>query len=475
MPGTISPVIARAHPQFLPVVTAGLCLLVGLAVADQHGSQMLLLLVAVAVVFGALFAPPHLVIGGALAILGAHQISQNHPLHVGAITIYTTDILLGLLLLRGITARERAHARQVMVPSLVIPLTLWAAVVLLAGWKGHAEGNSVGQIARFETSLVYFIGFSWGFARLAAEKATDVKRVIRAIAIVGLGFVAFALYTRIVHQRFDATQALSTGTVVTSVGNLRRDYGLFTAFELYPLLALGGLAYLLFMPRTQRKWPVIIVCVELAATVMTLVRGMIFGLVAAAVVLLVMAFKSSLVKLGPRLVPIVGAFLLIAVPFSIVQPNIAYAVAERVLPGVLPQTANADRNTEYRVKVLQAGEQIAHRDTFGMGFVTPDEMTRNGYEPIFLPHSMWAAILAFEGWPGLILFVWVLIAVVRRSRQMPAATPWLHPLLVAAVVMTVVEGFGWNVLFSMVSGMGMLALIVGLRFGQSNIEQQEAV
>lgn len=456
--------VARIRPAGIVIGAFTMSVLAGLVIATPVARFALGILAFAIVAVAAMTISPHSFVGAAVIVFGTQSVSQSHPFLVGPITVYTTDVLLALLLFRALLPKPRRPVPRIATPFLVAAVGLYALSVLYAGYRGYVAGNTLGQIARSDTSAIYLLGFSWGFFRLATETAMDVRHAARITAIVGTGFVGFAIYTRVVGQHFDSAQ-LSTGTVVTSAGYLRRDYGLFTAFQLYPLLALAGLAVLFFATQTRRRYVVAVTVIALAATTMTLVRGMIFGLAAGATVLLMLALHAGNARIGARTVPLVAGVALLAIPFAMLQPSIAGAVAQRVLPGVLPQTANADRNTEYRLKVLASGREIARQHAFGLGFVDEYRMAAAGYQPIFLPHSMWAALLALEGWPGAALFALMLLATVLRSRRLPASEPWLHPLVVAAAVLAVVEGFGWNLLFSMVSGMGMVALIVGLRFG----------
>jgi hypothetical protein len=466
-----SAVTARLRPGLLPAVALAISLLMGEAVTSPHLAEVLLLLGSVAVVAATLLLPPHLFVGATLVVLGTNSVSEEHPFHAGPMTIYTTDLILGLLIVRGVFTRPRNRLPALSMP-VKATLVLWGAVSLIAGVRGHSAGNSVGQIGRYETSFVYLTVFGWGYMRVMAESRSSLPRMVKVIAITGIGFILYALYTRITHQRFSGASGAGVGNVTTAAGVLRRDYGLLSAFQLYPLLALGALAYLLSAPRPGR-WATIVMGAAAAATLLTLVRGLIFGLAAAAALLLVWAIRERRpgLNLGGRLTPIIVLTVFSAIVFSVLTPHTAYGVADRVLPGLLPQTANANSNTQFRKQVLVASVRLADQHPLGIGFVSDQQMTEDAYPPLYIAHSQWGSLLAFEGWPGLLAFVWLMIAVIRRSRRLPVAHPWLHRLLVASAVVMVVQGLAWNVLFTLVSGMGMFALIVALRFGITAAEE----
>jgi hypothetical protein len=108
---------------------------------------------------------------------------------------------------------------------------------------------------------------------------------------------------------------------------------------------------------------------------------------------------------------------------------------------------------------------VANNEPFGTGFVTPAALESAGYRSDFIPDSQWGTLLAYTGWAGVVALLWVGFAVVRRSSQVPAAAPWLHPLVAATGVLLLVQGTGWDVLFAQTWSIGMAALVLALRFG----------
>lgn len=432
------------------------------AFAAYSGKLWLLVLASLAIGL-ALWVRPDLFLGASVVALAVS--SAVTPVNVASMKWYTYDILLFLVLLRAVLPRARQHqAVRILDPAVAGPVGLWIVVMLIAGLRGSLAGNHIGTIARLETPLVYFPLFCWGFTRSLRESSASLPRVIKAIAITGLGLIAYAAYARITHHRFGNSVGSGIGIVPTTSGDLRRDYGFFSAFQVYPLLTLGAFAYL-FFSRRSRLSPTLVAGVGLAATLLTLVRGLIFGLVAGVIWLVVLSVKRRWhTNLGLRLLPLVVLLAACGALFFIFSPVAAHGVAERVLPGILVQAKVATGNTDYRVHALAIAGHIALNHPVGLGFLAPDDLARAGFLPIYLPDTQWGALLVYTGWPGVLALVWAGLALVRRSFQLPANAPWLHPLVAATGLLLLVQGFGWNVLGQTWS-LGMIALILALRLG----------
>lgn len=440
---------------------------VGAAVASPRAHTFVLLTAVVVAVAFALFVPPHLFIAASVIGLGISAAFESNPYAIGSISIYAFDIVLALLIIRALSPRERADTEtRLMVPAVAVPYALWAAVMLWAGYRGHTAGNSLGRVARLEMPLVYLSLFTWGFMRTLREPSLSVPRLWRSLTLTCIAFIGYALFARITHQRFEPPAGTGIGAVVTSSGILRRDYGLFSAFELYPLLALAAISYRLFSERASKSASVVAV-IGIAATLLTLVRGFIFGAAAAVVVMLVVAYRERWTPVGRRFLVPVAILALAFVPFALYSPAAAKGVLERALPGIVAQTQTADATVQYRQQVLNAGETLANNHPFGIGFVDPVTMSNDGFPLLYVAHSQWAALLALTGWPGALLFAWLGFAIVRRSAKLEASERWLHPLLIGAAVLMAVQAFGWDALFTISSALGFFALIVALRFGLS--------
>ena len=450
------------------VLVAFGAVLLGIALASPANKGVLIALAIALLVTLIITLPAHLFLGASLALLASFSAPafEQRPFNVGSIQIYALDILLVSVLVRARLPRPRWNRDlRVLDVAVLVPAGLWAAVMLLAGFRGILAGNSLGAVARLEMFLFYFPLFWWGFMRIVQERSMSMPRIVRTLAVTALTFMAYAAFARLTHQRFGAETGAGIGGVSTTGGVLRRDYGFFSAFQLYALLALGGLAYLMFSQRATLRAS-LVATAGLAATILTLVRGLIFGTAAGAIVLLLMALKSRWqTRVFRRLLPLLALCALAAIPFSLTSPAVANGVVERVLPGITTQASGATANTEYREQVLAAGIEIASTQPFGLGFVSGAALEDAGYPPLYGPHSQWASLLVYTGWPGVFLLLWAGVSLVRRSAQLPAAAPWLHPLLTATVVLVAVQGFAWDVFFSQPWSLGMVALVFALRFG----------
>lgn len=456
------------RPDVLPVAAVFASILLGIGVASPARAAVLALFCAMFALGLVFWLPPHLFLGASLAICASFSapVFNQHPFTVGSIQIYPFDILVVLVLLRAALPRKRrVRDLRILDSPVTLPVLLWALVMLTAGLRGILAGNAFGPVARLETSLVYFPLFCWGFMRILGEVSVSIPRVIRTLTITSLAFIAYAAYARITHQRFGAPSGSGIGAVQTTEGVLRRDYGFFSAFQVYALLALGGLSYLVFSRRATLT-TILVACAGLAATLLTLVRGLIFGVVAGAIWVVVLSIRTRWhVKLFSRLFSLVAVCAVAGTLFAIFGSGAARGLTERLLPGIAVQAEGATQNTQFRVQVLEAGNRIARDEPFGLGFVTPEALQSAGYPPLYVPHSQWATLLVYTGWPGILVLGWAGVALVRRSFQLPAAAPWLHPLFAATAILVLFQGLAWDVFFSQPWSVGMVALILALRFG----------
>lgn len=431
------------------------------AAAAYAGSLRLLILATFALGL-ALWLPPYLFLGASLAVLAASTAIPSFSFR--GIQLYAYDVLLVPVLLRAALPRgRRPNELRILDAGAVLPTAIWALVMLAAGLRGSLSGNSLGAVARLEMPLVYLPLFYWGFRRILGEASVTIPRVAGTLVAASVGFIAYAAYARLTHDRFGNSSGSGIGVVPTTAGTLRRDYGLYSAFQVYPLLALGGLAYLTFS-RGNRWVASLAAGAGLAATLLTLLRGVIFGVAAGAIALGILAVKTRWhVSVGSRLLPLVALFAVAGGLFFAYSPVAARGVAERILPGILTQSQGATGNAQVRERQLSSAVQLAFDKPFGLGFLSPDDLDTAGYDSYYLADNQWASVLAFTGWPGVIALIWLGIAIVRRSSRLPAAAPWLHPLVTASALLVLVQGFAWNVLFSLRWSLGMLALILACR------------
>ena len=182
----------------------------------------------------------------------------------------------------------------------------------------------------------------------------------------------------------------------------------------------------------------------LAATALTLVRSIIFGLIVGLVLLVVVAARPRISerRSGPRLAALATCLGIGIAVFAVVSPATARGVSERFLPGITAQSEAADLTAQYRQQALSFGYHRANARPFGSGLVplgtSSDGLAEQGY----LAHSAWTTLFVYTGWLGLAAFVGSALLLVRRSFRLPDASGWLKPFFAAGVVLLLVEGFG---------------------------------
>jgi hypothetical protein len=467
--------LTKASPDWFSAAGVIASVLLGLALASPARGAAILVVVALAVVLLTLLLPAHLFLGAVMTVLASSSAFEQSFITVGSAKVYTVDLVIPLVLFRASLPRARQSPQlRILEGGVALPIALCGIVMIVAGIRGSLGENSLGAIARLETPLIYFPLAYVGFTRILRETSVSLPRVVRTLAVTGLAFIGYAVFARATHQRFGDPSGSGIGGVQTTEGVFRRDYGFFSAFELYALLALGGLSFLMFSRRASLNATLVTV-IAFAATALTLIRGLIFGVVAGALWLVVLALRTRWqVRLASRLVPLIATFTVVATAFFVLSPTVARGVAERFLPGVFAQAEGATKNTEYRIEALKAGEEVALDAPFGLGFVGPESLDAAGFPSIYIPHSQWGSLLVFTGWVGVLLLGWAGVAVLRRSSRLPAAAPWLHPLLTATAFLVLIQGSGWNVLFSQTWSLGMIALVLALRFGLNPGSEQAA-
>jgi hypothetical protein len=256
--------------------------------------------------------------------------------------------------------------------------------------------------------------------------------------------------------------------VVTSDGEVvRRDFGASSAFIVYPLLGLAGVAAM--VSANLKRWPSLLALAGIVATFVTLIRGEIYGLVLGIAAILILRSRSSgSSRLWTASVLVVGcAAALLAIAY--VNPGVRDAIVQRSLPGLAEESQTAQQTAEYRVKALSLGVKVAGEHPLGIGFRNETTLTQTNIDPELLGHSSPAWLLAFLGWPGLIASTLLLLALTRRSFQLPSAPAWLHPFFVGSTLLMMIYSFGAAGLVAQPWVIGLFALVVGLRFGRPNL------
>ena len=444
-----------------------------LASRGSFGKEVIgLLLLAVAAL--ALSLSPNVFLGLSLLVIGAHSVSEAHPLGFAGAQVYALDVLLGIVLLRAALPRAREPAPAQLGDITRLLFAIWAAIMVAAGLRGVFNGYSTVSIVRLATPLIYGGGFFLGLGRVIRERGFAFDKSVRNLLFVVLGLVAYLVFARVTNTPFEDETNPSIGhlgTVVTTSGVLRRDYGLASAFILYPALGLAGVAYLL-SGRRRTALAASFAAIGILATFITLIRGEIFGLILGLVVIL--AMRPPIVPTRVSRVTAVAAgslaLLIAGLVLWIASPSTARGIVERSLPGVVRQTAAADENAKFRENAVRAGVAAARRSATGVGLVPDEAVTvKSGVDLGFISHSGFTATAVYTGLIGTVAATLLLVALLCGSARQPRPIPWLHQFFVGSLLMMVfytvfgaagLVGQGWVT--------ALAALIAALRFNATD-------
>lgn len=399
------------------------CLCVGFLASAGHVGREILALAMLATVAVALVVPPHLFVALALLVFGSFSISSEHPLGFGGTSVYSTDVLLFIVLLRAALPRERVrpHARLDKIARLCFGL--YALVMLLAGVRSALSGTDLVSVVRLETPLIYSVGFYVGLSRIVRERNFKLDGALRNLLAVAFGFVGWMALMYAINQPFETDEtAGKLGTVITTSAVLRRDYGLASAFIVYPALALAAAAYLLYAPR-RTALAATAATIGVFATLVTFIRSEIFGLFMGLAVITVLRGEATLKRMT-RARGIVAASIGLAIGgFGLwaVNPPFAGAIVERSLPGIMEQSETAKSTADYRVRALSFGLASADRHPAGVGLLPAEALYEARIPPGYVAHSAPTALLIYVGWIGLAAAALAVVALVRASFR--AVTP----------------------------------------------------
>jgi hypothetical protein len=467
------------HPPKLDLATRGavvavqggllvaMCFYLGwLASAGSPGIELLGPLALVVVALG-VAVPPHVLVALSLLVFGAYSLSEDNPLAFAGVQVYATDALLAVVLLRAILPRERIPPPAPLDGVARLLFGIWAAVMIVAGLRGVFGGHALVSIIRLETPLIYGVGFYFALGRIIRERAFDLNKALRNLVIVALGFVAYMAFARLTNTPFETeTSGGSLGTVITTGGELRRDYGFASAFILYPALALAGAAYMLYSPR-RTALAADVAGLGILTTLITLIRGEIFGLFIGLAVIALLRTEVAL-KRAVRTRAIMAAsfaFLIAGLGLWAVSPPTARGVIERSLPGFIQQSTTAEATAEYRRNAIDAGFEAARREPAGVGLIPADSLTAiSSVESGLVAHSGITTMLVYAGWIGLVAAVLALLGLLRASFHLPRPIPWVHPFFVGALITLAIYSVAADGLVGQGWVTGLAALVAALRF-----------
>ena len=463
-----SPAVRRASPY----VTAGALSVIAAAMltfssSRQAGAGAVLVLALLFV----LTAPPSAFIAGSVLFIGAEQIALRYSFSIGPGLVYGTDLFTLLVVLRGLLPKPRRAAYHIGAVGHVL-ITLWIVVMVIGVVRGQAAGAGLNTALRDGLALIYWPGLWFGFSRVMRERDFDAARAIRLSVFAAIGLIAYMLLMRAVNHPFESvTQVGRLGEVVAANGQVfHRDFGFASAYIIYPALALFALGQILYSNTRRFAWSVV-AALGVLATLLSLIRAEIYGLAAGAGVMLVISrdvhVRSGEVIRSRRLRTagvLALVLILFAVGLSAVSPSFANVVGERSLPGFSHQSTAADENAQYRLQALEAGLRVAREHTFGLGFISDQQVTAANVDPGYLAHSTPGFLLIYLGWPGLVAGVLALLGIFYESARAPSPAPWVHPVLVGTLTMMAVYGFGAAGLVSQEFVIGLGALLVAARF-----------
>ena len=309
--------------------------------------------------------------------------------------------------------------------------------------------------------------------RVIRERGFELDRSVSYLLAVALGLVAYMAIARIANTPFEDETNPNIGhlgTVNTTEGALRRDFGLSSAFVLYPVLALAAAAYLLHGSR-RIGLAAAALCIGVVATLLTLIRSEIFGLVIGLAVIVLMRTPVG-IRRASRPAAVASAVVALTVGglvLWVVSPPTAHGVAERSLPGIVRQANSANATAQYRQNAVWAGLHAASRHSFGVGFIPEQfQAMKSGVDLGFVAHSGLTAMAVYAGWAGLIAAALALLSLLGESFVQPRPVAWLHPFFVASLLMLVfytvfgaagLVGQGWIT--------ALAAMVAALRFNVS--------
>ena len=98
--------VASRLPLWQPALVAGSAVVVG-GLLSADPSKTIGLVVALAAVGLALWLPVDLFVGLSLGLLATFQLSSDHPLSIGGVAVYTSDLVVVLVAMRALSPRPR--------------------------------------------------------------------------------------------------------------------------------------------------------------------------------------------------------------------------------------------------------------------------------------------------------------------------------------------------------------------------------
>jgi O-Antigen ligase len=397
---------------------------------DRLVLKIVFLLVAVCV---ALALSPQAFIAVSVIAFAVSTSVGSPVLPASPVPIYLSDSLVLLVALRGALPRDRVSPPRALHGLPTVLVGVWATVMAIAAVRAAGHGVRIASAIRGDLAVAYWLLLYFGFTRVLRERELDTRSLWRNLALAALGLAGWMFLARVLNHPFhdEGLAQVPTGANTT----VPRNFGFAGAFVVYPALALVGIAGMTNgAERHFRRWA-ILASVGAIATLLTLVRGEIFSLALATLVLFWLrpqrGSERARARTALQLAVAILAGILVLLAAS---PKLGNAIVQRAIP-FTHQAAGAKANAEYRQKAVEKGFEIAREHPLGLGVLDAARLDAEGIDPSYLVHSGVANLLILGGWLALGTALLAILSVLRRSFEVPASTPWLHPGFVAVVTM----------------------------------------
>jgi hypothetical protein len=424
-----------------------------------------------------LAVPPNVFLPVSFLFFAMLQLFADDAFSIGGANVFVSDLFLGVVALRALAPYQRRTLPRRHGFLTVAAFAAWSFLMVVAGIRGATNGAPLDVVVRYGMAAIYWPILYLGFSRIFQERTADRSRIFRAIVVIALGLIAYMFLMRALHRPFEPKvwQGGSLGRVTSSGGIVfHRDYGFYSAYIVYPILALIAVGRLIYAQTRQHLW-LAIALIAIVATAMTLMRTKSYGLLVA-LALLFLISRSTRARRGfewvvsrrlSALLTIVAALAVGSAVLATFNSAFAQVVSERSIPYLVEQSESAQENSQWRRQAFRAGTTIADSNLIGVGILSVDQMLARNIEPGYFVDAGFPRLLVFLGWPGLTAAILVLFGLIVDSRRMARTAtfePWFHPVLVGLLVLLVADSFGNASIFGDPYVIGISALIIAFRF-----------
>ena len=454
----------RDLPSSLTPLAIGLlgALVLGYTVSSSAGKMVSVGVYGALALAVALILPPHRFLALALLLVGVSTGFGSAIFSIGPAVFYISDLVVLVIIARGAVPRPRHEGIHALRGAPQAFFIAWLVIMMLAGVRALLDGVPTASVLRQDLAVIYWPLLYFGFTRVLAERSLVRALLWRDLLLVALGFAVYMFLARALNHPF---QDPGLANVPTGAGEVvQRNFGFASAFTIYPMLALAGIAAFSGARDHRVRW-MLVSCIGIVATLMTLVRGEIFSLALGIVLVLWLApvrgAEQGRARAAVQLALVLAVALLAVLA---VDPKLGHAVVQRAVP-FTHQATGATENADYRFQAMGAGIDVARSHPFGVGVLDDQRLEQHGVQFGYLVHSGLATVLVYGGWVALAAAVLAILAAVRRSFATAAAASWRHPAFVGAIVTLGFYSLGAAGLAGDSWVVPLGALVVALRFG----------